>query len=444
MANTSLGYLKVISLNSILSMIEMDQESWTLRVNSDGRIGSLYFLKGQIVDAETQGLTGSKAALEILSWEDSVVQISDTCPRQQTIQISVMNILLEACRIKDEFKKELELEKKLYDEATAHIIAFRPQKGQEILISILRKNPRFYKGWLWYSRTLATMKDIGSALNNAHRLAPGNEEIKADKEKFITAESCIQDPTVKRCPFCWTPLNQKAQACFSCGLQLIIVKALLEQPPKDRNAGVIDQSVKRFSLILEKEKNLYAAYYMAMAHYNMNDQDRTLELLNDTITMSGGRPFFKNQLKLFLHQSASQKAVEPELVITSAQAASGKKQKTILVVEDSPTTRKVITLTLNMMGYKVLEASDGLQALSRLSEEKPDLVLLDIILPKMNGYEILSIIKNKREFKRIPVIMLTGRDGFMNKMKGKIAGATAYITKPFQPEDLVKAIEKYI
>ncbi|MFP4387846.1 MAG: response regulator [Desulfococcaceae bacterium] len=69
---------------------------------------------------------------------------------------------------------------------------------------------------------------------------------------------------------------------------------------------------------------------------------------------------------------------------------------------------------------------------------------MDIILPKMDGYKILSIIKSNAVFKDIPVIMLTSRDGFMHKMKGKLAGSQAYLTKPFDPKVLVETIERYL
>ena len=127
------------------------------------------------------------------------------------------------------------------------------------------------------------------------------------------------------------------------------------------------------------------------------------------------------------------------------ESASPKtEKKKILVVEDSSTTRKVISITLGQKGYDIIEAKDGLEALSRLNEEKPDLILLDIILPKMDGYKILSIIKSNAVFKDIPVIMLTSKDGFVHKVKGKLAGSAAYLTKPFDPKVLVETIGKHL
>ena len=116
----------------------------------------------------------------------------------------------------------------------------------------------------------------------------------------------------------------------------------------------------------------------------------------------------------------------------------------ILVVEDSVTTRKVITITLSQNGYSVVEASDGLEALSKVKDEKPDFILMDIILPKMDGYKVLTIIKNNPEFKDIPVVMLTSKTSYTDKVKGELAGSTAYLTKPFDQEDLLETVEKYL
>jgi twitching motility two-component system response regulator PilG len=90
-----------------------------------------------------------------------------------------------------------------------------------------------------------------------------------------------------------------------------------------------------------------------------------------------------------------------------------------------------------------VEAKDGLEALSKINDERPDLVLLDIILPKMDGYRILSIVKKTPELKDTPVILLTSKDGLVDKVKGRLAGSTAYLTKPFEPNDLIETVRKY-
>jgi DNA-binding response OmpR family regulator len=117
-------------------------------------------------------------------------------------------------------------------------------------------------------------------------------------------------------------------------------------------------------------------------------------------------------------------------------------QRVILVVDDSPTIQKIVSIILEQQGYLVLIASDGMQAVAKLNEAVPDSIFLDVDLPHMDGYQVCKIIKGNGLTKDVPVIMLTGRDGFFDKVRGRMAGATSYITKPFQPATLLQAVEK--
>jgi len=116
----------------------------------------------------------------------------------------------------------------------------------------------------------------------------------------------------------------------------------------------------------------------------------------------------------------------------------------VLVVEDSTVSRKVITSTLSKKGYQILEAEDGFQALAQLSNEAPDLVLLDLVLPGMDGYKVLAHMKKKESFVNIPVIILTAKDTLFDKLRGKMSGSDEYLTKPFSPTELLAKVEKYL
>jgi twitching motility two-component system response regulator PilG len=118
--------------------------------------------------------------------------------------------------------------------------------------------------------------------------------------------------------------------------------------------------------------------------------------------------------------------------------------KVILVVDDSPTVCKIVKVTLTKMGCRVVIAEDGLEALAKIEDEKPDLILLDIIMPHMDGYQVCSLIKEKPHYKHIPVVMLSGKDGFFDKVRGRLVGSTGYITKPFQPHELTETVEKHL
>jgi CheY-like chemotaxis protein len=118
-------------------------------------------------------------------------------------------------------------------------------------------------------------------------------------------------------------------------------------------------------------------------------------------------------------------------------------KQTILVIDDSPTIQKIVAITLERKGYQVVTAANAIQALAKLNEVVPNLIFLDINLPHMDGYQVCKIIKANDLTKDIPVVMLSGKDGFFDKVRGRIAGATDYITKPFGPSTLIQAVEKY-
>jgi twitching motility two-component system response regulator PilG len=116
----------------------------------------------------------------------------------------------------------------------------------------------------------------------------------------------------------------------------------------------------------------------------------------------------------------------------------------VLVVDDSPTVRKIVQLTLQRERMQVLTAADGLSALATVADAHPDLILLDIMLPRMDGYNICQVIRKKSEYRDLPIIMLSGKDGLFDKMRGKLAGSSDYITKPFDSTDLVQTVKRYL
>lgn len=125
-------------------------------------------------------------------------------------------------------------------------------------------------------------------------------------------------------------------------------------------------------------------------------------------------------------------------------AAKAPPAKKILLVEDSAVTRKLIAKILVDGGYAVVEAENGLTAFAQLEEKKPDLMLLDVIMPGIDGYKVLSMVRKHETFKNLPVIMLTSRDGLLDKLRGRMGGSDEYLTKPFTPSQLLEKISKYI
>ena len=112
----------------------------------------------------------------------------------------------------------------------------------------------------------------------------------------------------------------------------------------------------------------------------------------------------------------------------------------ILVVDDEPDIVKLITLKLVNEGFKVFGANDGQEALKKVAEEKPDLIILDISMPKMDGWEVCEKLKAQPESKDIPIIMLTALGYIAEEFKGLQMGAIRYIKKPFDADDLITAV----
>ena len=116
---------------------------------------------------------------------------------------------------------------------------------------------------------------------------------------------------------------------------------------------------------------------------------------------------------------------------------------TVMVVDDSKTIRNVAEKLLHKEGYTVVTADDGFEALPMIVDHQPDIIFLDIMMPRLDGYQTCSVIKNNAQFKNTPIVMLSSKDGVFDKAKGKLVGSEQFVTKPFTKEDLLEAIEQY-
>jgi twitching motility two-component system response regulator PilG len=112
----------------------------------------------------------------------------------------------------------------------------------------------------------------------------------------------------------------------------------------------------------------------------------------------------------------------------------------ILVVDDSKTIRRTAETLLTKEGCQVFTAIDGFDALSKIADHQPDLIFVDIMMPRLDGYETCSLIKNNKTFKQTPVIMLSSKDGLFDRARGRIVGSEQYLTKPFTKDELLGAI----
>lgn len=116
----------------------------------------------------------------------------------------------------------------------------------------------------------------------------------------------------------------------------------------------------------------------------------------------------------------------------------------VLIVDDSPTILRVIDLAIKDTGWEIYHAKDGLSALKITKEIEPDLILLDVMLPIYNGYQVCKLLKTNPKFSHTPIIMLTAKSSVLDKIKGRLANADMYLTKPFSQAELLEACDKYL
>lgn len=114
--------------------------------------------------------------------------------------------------------------------------------------------------------------------------------------------------------------------------------------------------------------------------------------------------------------------------------------KKVLIVDDEEFVRQLIQIKLKFCGIETVEAGNGVEAIERAASEKPDLILLDVMMPKMNGFEACQRLKANEETAHIPIVMLTARGDPSAKERGENAGALEYLTKPFSPQKLAERV----
>jgi twitching motility two-component system response regulator PilG len=115
----------------------------------------------------------------------------------------------------------------------------------------------------------------------------------------------------------------------------------------------------------------------------------------------------------------------------------------VMVIDDSNTIRRSAEIFLKNSGCKVILAEDGFDALAKIANEHPDIIFVDIMMPRLDGYQTCSLIKRNARYKTTPVIMLSSKDGLFDRARGRMVGSDQYLTKPFTQETLVDAVQTY-
>ncbi len=116
----------------------------------------------------------------------------------------------------------------------------------------------------------------------------------------------------------------------------------------------------------------------------------------------------------------------------------------VMVIDDSKTIRRTAETLLKKEGCEVITAVDGFEALAKIADHKPDIIFVDIMMPRLDGYQTCALIKHNQKVKDTPVIMLSSKDGLFDRARGRIVGSEQYLTKPFTKDELLGAIKQHV
>lgn len=130
--------------------------------------------------------------------------------------------------------------------------------------------------------------------------------------------------------------------------------------------------------------------------------------------------------------------------VAAAKKDSSYEGLKVMIIDDSKTIRRTAETLLKKAGCDVITAVDGFEALSKIADNHPDIIFVDVMMPRLDGYQTCALIKHNQIFKKTPVIMLSSKDGLFDKARGRIVGSEQYLTKPFTKDELLGAIKNYV
>ena len=262
-----------------------------------------------------------------------------------------------------------------------------------------------------------------------------SQNVETAENSFDVADEVSE---VSSCPFCDEQNDLQAFKCGSCKAVLTLTDLEMLISHQEAVQEVLGKRMQ--DLEFEKSVRGFDAEelkVLAIGQINLRNLRKGYSYLQDAVKLAPNDVVLRSQVNAMAIRLAE---IEEQESIHSSMPRG----KVILVVDDSATVRKLISSKLLKSGHEVICAVDGVDALEKIKEVSPDLVLLDITMPRMDGYQVCKVMRSEEITKEVPIVMISGNDGFFDKVRGRMAGTTGYITKPFGPETLMKTVETYL
>ncbi len=304
-------------------------------------------------------------------------------------------------------------------------------RARQALQRVTELAPDNELGWLWRASVASSPQETLTCLERVLEINPANAQALKGLE-WAKARIGNGHPS-SRCPLCESALTQ-THRCDRCHALLTLANAEALLEPNAVDTQLVHAAVARYQANLSRTNGDFGAHYnLGLAFLNLRKFDQGIEHLQKAAALHPDDNELTGQVELFIRLRKG-----PSIQMEPTRLPA------VLVVDDSATVRKLVAITLEKNGYRVIAASDGLEGLAKISETQPDLILLDITMPRMDGYQLCKIIRANPSIQNVPIVMLSGRDGFFDKVRGRMAGSTDYITKPFKPDTLLQTVHKYV
>jgi twitching motility two-component system response regulator PilG len=307
--------------------------------------------------------------------------------------------------------------------------------ARERLAELVALDPASESGWLWLASVAPNRGEQKRLLLRVLEINPEHEQARALVQRAELREDA--QPAEWQCPICSFRAAERPELCPGCGLVLSLVDPERVLKNSRLNRELVAGAVPDYERRLAGSLDYKARYHLGMAYLNLRKVPEGLEQLRAASQLRPGDEILRSQIEILGLTWARLEASEKS-------GAAGALPATVLVIDDSPTVHKLVRASLAPAGFQIVTAADGIDGLSRLKELRPVLILLDITMPGMDGYQVCKVIKANPATAGIPVVMLTGREGLIDKVRARMAGSTLYVTKPFTQGSLQKIVLKLL
>jgi twitching motility two-component system response regulator PilG len=328
----------------------------------------------------------------------------------------------------------------LLQEGIAAAKAGDKAQAYPLLLEAMELNPENEIGWLWLAGLTKAPQEAATYLGRALEINPNNERARVALDLIQARIQEIQPvhelevEETSECPLCQALVPEQVGKCPACRAFLVLTDIDVLLGNADVDQIKVREAIDRYGNISRDSADFSTHYHLGLAHLNLCQIDEGIGHLQTAMRLRPDDEELQAQVEdLLQHRAMAESPADEE-----------ETRGTIMVVDDSPTVCKLVEITLERRGYQVIAAANGLEAMARINDELPDMIFLDITMPRMDGYQLCKTIKGNNETEHIPVVMLSGKDGFIDKVRGRMVGALDYITKPFQPEALLNLVEKHV